>query len=155
MRSEKLKGFTLIELIVVIAIVAALAAIIVLSVIGYTYQARAAVVMENARNVYNGAKLAVVDYMDEVTILPGEIYIGDDSGTAYAVGGSDDLSVGKFMGDDFSGHYAFKIADNGLDVEFAVWCKKYAVDQSDVKKYSVEEIEQDVYRMGIGSYPTK
>ena len=43
MKKGGLKGFTLIEIIVVIAIIGALAAIIVPSLIGYTRQAKAAV----------------------------------------------------------------------------------------------------------------
>lgn len=153
MKKGKLRGFTLIEIIVVIAIIGALAAIIIPSIIGYTHQARAAVITGNARNVYNAAKMAVLESFEQKNINPGEIYIGDDSGTAHAVGGSDDLSVGKFMGDDFEGHYAFVISDGGNDVDYAVWSNNYAINQSDVRVYSANEIEADVTGRGIGSYP--
>ena len=153
MKYSKFKGFTIIELIVVIAIISALMAILVPSLIGYTKQARASVVMSNARSVYNGSKLAIIEYYEKRTINPGEIYIGDDSGTAYAVGGSDDLTVGKYMGEDFKGHYAFVISADGTDVDYAVWSNNYSISANEVKMYTYEEILEDVTGKGIGSYP--
>lgn len=156
MRSGKFKGFTLIELIVVIAIIAVLAVIIVPSMIVHVKEARASTVMANARSVYNGAKLALIDYSSVKTILPGEIYIGDDSGIAHAsVNGSDDLSVGKYMGEDFHGHYAFRVSADGHDVEVAVWSNKNSISASDdeVKVFTYEQIVDDSTGKGIGSYP--
>lgn len=151
----KFRGFTIIELIVVIAIIAVLAAIIVPSILGYMHQANASAITANARNVYNAAKLSVFENNERCTINGNEIYTGDDSGTAHAAGGSDDLSVGKFMGDDFKGHYAFVVSPDGKDVLYAVWSNKNNIDTSDVKMYTYDEIERDVTGKGIGSYPTK
>lgn len=153
MSKGKLRGFTLIEIIVVIAIIGVLAAIIIPSMIGYTHQARASVITANARNVYNGAKMAITESLESVTINGGEIYIGDDSGTAHALGSSDDLSVGKFMGEDFEGHYAFVISADGSDVDYAVWSSSNAISASEVRLYTLDEIEKDVTGKGIGSYP--
>lgn len=153
MKNGRLKGFTLIEIIVVIAIIGALAAIIIPSMIGYTHQARAAVIIGNARNVYNASKMSVLECYENQVINPGEIYIGDDSGTAHAVGGSDDIYVGKYMGEDFDGHYAFVISDSGTDVNYAVWSENYAISADEVRIYSSDEIERNVTGKGIGSYP--
>ena len=154
MKTGKFKGFTLIEMIVVVAIIAALACILVPMMIGFVNEARASRVNANARNVYNGAKLALIEYLDNKTILPGEIYIGDDSGTAHAsVKGSDDLSVGKFMGEDFEGHFAFVISDEGPEVIYAVWSNDYTINPNEARIYSMQEILDDVTGKGIGSYP--
>ena len=83
----------------------------------------------------------------------GEIYIGDDSGTAHAVGSSDDLSVGKFMGDDVEGHYAFVISTEGNDVDYAVWSNNNDIGVNEVRVYTQREIEKDITGKGIGSYP--
>lgn len=154
MMNRKLRGFTIIELIVVIAIIAVLAAIIVPSILGYMHQANASAITANARNVYNAAKLSVFESGEKRTIHGGEIYTGDDSGTAHASGGSDDLSVGKFMGEDFKGHYAFVVSDDGKDVLYAVWSNKNNITSGDVRMYTYDEIERDVTGKGIGSYPT-
>lgn len=155
MSKKKFRGFTIIELIVVIAIIAVLAAIIVPSILGYMHQANASTITANARNVYNAAKLSVFENHERCTINGNEIYTGDDSGTAHAAGGSDDLSVGKFMGEDFKGHYAFVVSSDGNDVLYAVWSNKNNIDISDVKMYTYDEIERDITGKGIGSYPTK
>ena len=117
---KKAKGFTLIELIVVIAIIGVIAAIIVPSMVNYANQARMTAIQANARNVYNASKIAVTTSYDKATINAGEIYTGENRGTAVASGGSDDLSIADFMGEDFKGYYAFKISENGRDVDFAV-----------------------------------
>lgn len=156
MRKGSFKGFTLIELIVVIAIIAILAAIIVPSMVIHVKEARASTVMANARSVYNGAKLAIIDYSSVKKIEPGEIYVGDDSGTAHAsLLGSDDLSVGKYMGEDFHGHFAFRISADGCDVELAVWSNNNSIspNNQEVKPFTYEEIVNDETGKGIGSYP--
>jgi len=55
------KGFTLIELIVVIAIIGVLAAILVPAMLGYITKAKITSANSAARNVANGALIALVD----------------------------------------------------------------------------------------------
>jgi len=94
---KKVKGFTIIELIVVIAIIAVLAAVIVPSLINYTNQARMTAIQANARNVYNASKIAITSNYEKLNINGGEIYKGENRGTAVASGGSDNLSIANFI----------------------------------------------------------
>lgn len=157
MNKKKLKGFTLIELIVVLAIIAALSAILIPTMIGYTRQARAQTAIANAKNVYSGASLALLDMHtnDEAILSEGDsgVFMGNNSTVASTSSGTQ-MDISKFMGEDFSGYYGFKISADGNSVEYAVWSNQ-PINATQVGVYTEEQILASAKKQCIGSCPVE
>ncbi|MCM1022598.1 MAG: prepilin-type N-terminal cleavage/methylation domain-containing protein [Prevotella sp.] len=118
----KFKGFTLIELIVVIAIIAILAVVLVPSLMGYIKHARATRLNTNARSVYSAAQLAIVDVnIAQGTVLANCLYRGSDDGLAYPDGGGDEFTLINYLGDNYSGNFAFMTNSEGSGCVYALW----------------------------------
>lgn len=103
---KRLKGFTLIELIVVIAIIGVLAAILVPAMLGYIRDSRFRTANSNAKTIYTAAEAYCADYAsnptgkDEPKDAEGTVGPAPAQGTPIK---SIDEAVNKYMGADAKG----------------------------------------------------
>ena len=139
---KRLKGFTLIELIVVIAIIAILATILVPSMLKFLQEARVTKLNANARMAYAAAQSAITsaNAAHVGDIKPNCIYKGEGDGVAHPPQGSGakDCNVGAYLGEDFSGYYAFMTDSQGYGCVYALWC-----DEPFPSDFTIEQLSYD------------
>ena len=149
----KVKGFTLIEVIVVIAIIAALSAILIPVMASYVKDSKIAAVSANAKNVYSASQTALIASIanndDIKTVVGGSVYVCTSDGVAKC-SGQPDIDMKPYLGEPFTEYFAFKISDDGSRVDYALWSNE---PFADTRQLTEEEV--GTAPINVGCYPFK
>lgn len=153
---KKLRGFTIIELIVVVAIIATLAAITVPFLIKYVDNSRVSRANTNARHIYGAASYAIADSvagLSSASVLADTVYIGSQSDLiAYESGGGGRIPMTNYLGSDFRGYFAFLTDSSASGCTYALWSNS-PITAADVQQLSLQDVKDSSATGMIGCYP--
>lgn len=154
---SKIKGFTIVELIVVMAILGILMGILVPMLFKYMDDAKETKLNMTAKNIHTSAIAAIAKFnaSGDIVIKPNCIYLGSSDGIAHPEGGGDECDLSAFIGEDFSGSFAFVTNDGGNGCAYAIW-SNFTIEADDVKQFTEAEVRNSLgTSLPIGCYPFK
>lgn len=134
---RKLKGFTLVELIVVIAIIGVLAAVLVPSMMGYVKSSRLKTANSNAKIVYNAVSAICSEHETQGNVISGDAKINCSTGA-----GADDNDIISVCGNAVKN----ALSDNGSGAGEAY----INIDNNSVKLVHWRKTHEDSV---VGQYP--